>query len=1771
MQNKLIKKILSVALSLILMCTYFTPFQQTIVAEDTLLPFSDNFQTDNLSAQWRTITLSGTTSSPASRVYDSNTQNYSFKPAVNSTAGGAITIPSASNWTGGRPTSFSFNMLPGSSFGLGDPYVYIYYDEVANARAALRFTQETAKVDSVEKTVLTMGTFVDGTSVVWYAKNTNTEQGGSSLNTAAVFSKTVSRIDPTKNIKIEISYQYTSWDTNGVIKKIPLTIKLTGKNAFTAEDLTQTIDLTVTGGSHFGIKSTAPTPSSNIYAGFSNITTTTRTIVFDDVEIMTTTINNKIQVNNFKAKYSNLLSKSVADVTMSDSTQLGDALMEFNSFDAEAKAMLTNEKALLDGMNTKLLSSIGKVGSDNFENKFITNNIWQTDTITTAPNTSYSIVNYDNTNALLPQLHSTAGSSITRLKDNSKPFGKPQEVTVKFRQKSDATMAGGWFNKIIAAYDPVTKAYFGLEYNYSLVSGVYYLDSRTGSANGVTFTPGGSGAYMARPTTNPIPYDQWITIRATYDYKDWASKKIYITFEFIADNGDGVVKSQYSKTFTVTMPSNVSESILFGFSNESTPSVVYDDFNIVSTYKSSSEKALEYEDYHSAILSKDPTTAFSDSDISKLNLAIQSYMLLETEVKSILITDGTKTKLEALANANSATDTNSAAFKTKYNMLLSKADNQIRPTDEAEVDAALAEFETFSPITKMLLATQKETLDRQKQIILWYIEPYPQPPYDPKNKPFTENFETTLKQWDIQTVANNSYTVKDFSIVEDPLNSANHVLKYQANGAFLSPKSIAWPAKGAMTKVTYKIMIDSISGNPNLKNNVIASYLDPDNMNGFSFTDSAQDGLPGQSKYFEFRFDDGVGSGGRWMIGHDLYASKKWLNVEITYTQTKATISITDPVKNTSLLASIARSRLNGKIAFGAAAYLFAAWTNSPIYIDDINVSFAQADWDIDMSFSDLKVYYSGNTFIKPGEIALIQGEKLGYNIKEAYIMQLADIKKPSDASFVSTDSYRSTAKEGGATPNLVYNAGQKVSIIQSTPASIKFIVPSTFTAGIYAVKLVPIDATQKEVYVYINVPKTSFVLGDEGEISTRGGKIRIIGSNMVPSGNKDDLKVSIIKDGTSNVIDVPVTAVKNNDMYSIEAQIPLNVTDGTYKLFVHNGYGDATAWSSPTEITVAPSPKDTWPTTVFNVKDYGAKADGKVNDTPAIVSALDAAAKNGGGVVYLPKGIYRITHTLVMPENIKFKGDGQDDTRLLADYSLREIGALPKAVVAVSSNVEIYDLSFHGTRRLDFMKGFDTSGNGLKNVSIHDIRTQFYGYVGTPTEGRGGPTVGFDSADEIRFAIHSETYRSYQYDFNVGATNFKFDNVINLTDIGERGLHGFFEYSKISNTNFDNKWWVPRSEEAVIIENIDSFSSCNGADGNFYMSNVNHHNSMFNNRELYTSDGLPLYRDVVVQQIDNETYKVINLSLKANQLVGKGIYVTEGQGLGQVRRIISNTTDTFKVDIPFVVPPNRNSRAHITYWRAGSFFVNNIFDDGQGGGTYGTLVDSVFDGNKFIRHSGQVLNLHEGVLWYFSNINSELIKPWWSHGDGVSAGNSIGAHSFMFQFGRGAASSMGILYKGNKTYDGGSINITFSASGNGTRDFIIENNLFDAGAQYGINTTLANGVTAIEGLILKNNTFNTVERYPADALKAFTSTAPTLNKMGSPRYIDLDLKGISTNLKGDINQDGVVTLKDSTLIRYYLEEKITLTDAQKANLDANVDGVVDLRDATYIRKQLVS
>ncbi|MFJ2651209.1 glycosyl hydrolase family 28-related protein [Streptomyces sp. NPDC087420] len=77
----------------------------------------------------------------------------------------------------------------------------------------------------------------------------------------------------------------------------------------------------------------------------------------------------------------------------------------------------------------------------------------------------------------------------------------------------------------------------------------------------------------------------------------------------------------------------------------------------------------------------------------------------------------------------------------------------------------------------------------------------------------------------------------------------------------------------------------------------------------------------------------------------------------------------------------------------------------------------------------------------------------------------------------------------------------------------------------------------------------------------------------------------------------------------------------------------------------------------VADVKKYGARGDGSVDDAPAINRALAAAGARGGGTVTIPPGTYRIDDVIrIGHSDVVLRGAGSGRTKLLATRNLTEI-----------------------------------------------------------------------------------------------------------------------------------------------------------------------------------------------------------------------------------------------------------------------------------------------------------------------------------------------------------------------------------------------------------------------------------------------------------------------------------------------------------------------------------
>jgi hypothetical protein len=100
----------------------------------------------------------------------------------------------------------------------------------------------------------------------------------------------------------------------------------------------------------------------------------------------------------------------------------------------------------------------------------------------------------------------------------------------------------------------------------------------------------------------------------------------------------------------------------------------------------------------------------------------------------------------------------------------------------------------------------------------------------------------------------------------------------------------------------------------------------------------------------------------------------------------------------------------------------------------------------------------------------------------------------------------------------------------------------------------------------------------------------------------------------------------------------------------------------------------------VVSVKDFGAVGNGVADDTAAIQAAIDAAEAAYRGVVFFPRGFYKITASLKLPSFVTLRGESQEDCWITNQYAPLN---LPHVV-----NKDPGSLIFAGIENLSFLFG---------------------------------------------------------------------------------------------------------------------------------------------------------------------------------------------------------------------------------------------------------------------------------------------------------------------------------------------------------------------------------------------------------------------------------------------------------------------------------------------------
>lgn len=142
--------------------------------------------------------------------------------------------------------------------------------------------------------------------------------------------------------------------------------------------------------------------------------------------------------------------------------------------------------------------------------------------------------------------------------------------------------------------------------------------------------------------------------------------------------------------------------------------------------------------------------------------------------------------------------------------------------------------------------------------------------------------------------------------------------------------------------------------------------------------------------------------------------------------------------------------------------------------------------------------------------------------------------------------------------------------------------------------------------------------------------------------GQNDGLQVYnvSVKDAFKDIL-VQKLATDDHAFYGLFSKVTGYIEEVDVYPNIHFINTDKVTETSTMSYTFSSMRKPASTTNFYNVKNspYNAKGDGVTDDTSSIQSALNAASSAGGGTVYMPQGVYKVSTHLSVPSGVELRG----------------------------------------------------------------------------------------------------------------------------------------------------------------------------------------------------------------------------------------------------------------------------------------------------------------------------------------------------------------------------------------------------------------------------------------------------------------------------------------------------------------------------------------------------
>ncbi len=596
-------------------------------------------------------------------------------------------------------------------------------------------------------------------------------------------------------------------------------------------------------------------------------------------------------------------------------------------------------------------------------------------------------------------------------------------------------------------------------------------------------------------------------------------------------------------------------------------------------------------------------------------------------------------------------------------------------------------------------------------------------------------------------------------------------------------------------------------------------------------------------------------------------------------------------------------------------------------------------------------VYWASDP-VRPGETVVACGA--GFGAKPAVMVgRLAD--KPAGQPPAGAPGFPADARLAA-----LYQPGDE---------SVKFGLPTDLRSGVFAYRVTGPGGAAGGL---LNAPTVWWAQGDGGLTARPGGWVGAFGKSLALDTSAATTGYLI---GPRSLALKPTEA----DCWAARFALPVNLPPGEYKLYVHNGFGGPAAWSQGVGVTVA-TPA-VWPQTRFSVLDFGAEGSGDHDDTAAVQAALAAAEANGGGVVWFPRGRYRLSEPLTIPRRTVLRGESSTLTCIFWP----DMQKPPKALMSGSNSFGLEDLTFYTSNYTKFLTS-DSSGPEAGDVFCRRLVVRANAYRGHmeaeefDRRWREGLKDGFGGG-------------YWLMDF--GGRNLEITDcdLLSSGDMialrephGCRIAHNILRAGRWGGSGIFQGDGVIVEHNQYLGQDLTTWGATGGAGygnlQNVYIGHNVYRMEHGGDREAITADAPGGYYQGKPQGADAES-----LTVPANPgRVGSGIFVLDGKGRGQYRRITAVEGNKMTVDRPWDVVPDASSSISVTHLLQHWLIVGNDLADVGAVQSFGVFMECVMADNVSARQSGfhsWGLNYSDASqpTWYCQMLDNRIKEGNYYHG----------------------------------------------------------------------------------------------------------------------------------------------------------------------------------------------